>query len=1199
MNRAKLLLLLLALVWVWPLAAREPEEPLLQVYSRDGGEYLDASPLPLHGEEWRWLQERERLILGVPRPDNPPMDITLRANAYEGVTADIVGMLTHLLHIEILVKGYPSRAAAIEALQRGEIDLLSTSNSYEREQHLLLTDKYIADDPAIYKNIQVKEREIRTIAVPEYYLPFMDIMRYLSDYKIKIYPSRYSALSAVAYGQVDAVMVDMISGNFIVNKFYQSSIQLLKPLYIDTAGFAFALNPKERRLKRIMDIALGEILEGKRAEVAKRWNGGGLSIGASRIDLSREQWEWLSKREKIRIAVNSGIPPLSFYDVTGTMHGVVADLLQVMRAKLGVELEVVPAKTPEQMTQLLDSGQVDAGVLSPSAERRNRYLFSRAFVLDPLSYVVGLRHREVPPASLLKTGTVAMVRGFISTQAIEAEYGKLTSRQFDTIEDAMRCVAMDVCDVTILPLRVAKYYVNSKFPDSLIITGELFDSIPIGAALAVTPAHPVLRDILDKVIAIIPPDELEGLSNRWRVNVKQESVSWQELIQEFGVFIALILLLTLWVGLWGLSLRKQIRERRLVEGALSTQLKFIADLVDGTPHPIYARDLNGILVLCNSSYASFLGEPKVSLLGTGLDDARTRWPFLAPLHGDLVLSCDSRRAQEGDHRLVLPTGGVDVYHWVQPYYDLNGNVQGGVGGWIDVSERVRLLDELAVASQEAQEANRAKSTFLATMSHEIRTPMNAIIGLLELALKRGRLHEEDQASLAIAHGSASDLLSLIGDILDISKIESGRFELAPEPHDIVTLTASVVTVFTALARQKNLRLDLVTGNPSWVQIDGLCYKQIVSNLISNAIKYTERGSVTVTLASRVSDGWCTVQLTILDTGIGIDQAEQARLFEPFSQASQPEKIQQSGTGLGLMISRSLCETMGGSLQLESAPGQGTRVSIEIKLPVADAVAMPATPAQEPAVEPVRRLKIMVVDDHPANRLLVSQQLAYLGHDATAVESGEEALRLLIGARVDVIMTDFNMPGMNGFELVRQCRELERLHGWRRTVILGLTADARQEQINEGQAAGMDDCLFKPVGLEALDHCLRRHMQREEQSDMVVCMEEIRRYLGPLTAHQSTLMVPLLAEFVRASDDDIAGLQRAAEEGHVGQFIDRIHRLKGGARIMGTLKLVATCSEIESWELDQARLPEALARLQQEYEVVRLAATQLQVMEGEE
>ncbi|WP_429172190.1 ATP-binding protein [Aeromonas rivipollensis] len=1192
----KSLLLFLVLLCAWPCAANAQEEPLLQVYSRDGGEYLDASPLPLHGEEWRWLQERERLIMGVPRPDNPPMDITLRANAYEGVTADIVGMLTHLLHIEIMVKGYPSRAAAIEALKRGEIDLLSASNSYEQEQQLLLTDKYIADDPAIYKNIRVKEREIKTVAVPEYYLPFMDIMRYLSDYKVKIYPSRYSALSAVAYGQVDAVMVDMISGNFIVNKFYQNSVQLLKPLYIDTDGFAFALNPKDRRLKRIIDIALGEILEGKRAEVAKRWNGGGLSIGASRVDLTSAQWEWLGKREKIQIAVNSGVPPLSFLDVTGTMHGVVADLLQVIRAKLGVEIEVVPVKTPEQMTQLLDGGQVDAGVLSPSAERRNRYLFSRAFVLDPLSYVVGLRHRETSSEALLKSGTVAVVRGFISTQAIEAEYGKLTTRQFDKIEDALRCVANEVCDVTVLPLRVAKYYINSKFPDSLFITGELFDSIPISAAFAVSPDHQMLRDILDKVIAIIPPDELEGLSNRWRVSAQQEAISWQELLREFGVFIALILLLTIWVSLWGLSLRKQVRERRLVEGALSTQLKFIADLVDGTPHPIYARDQDGRLLLCNSSYASFFGEPKARLLGASLDEDRKRWPFLAPLIADLTFSREARLAQEGDHRLVMATGVVDVYHWVQPYYDLDGNVQGGIGGWIDVSERVRLLDELAVASQEAQEANRAKTTFLATMSHEIRTPMNAIIGLLELALKRGRLHEEDQSSLTIAHGSAKDLLSLIGDILDISKIESGRLDLAPEPHDIAALTASVVTVFNALAREKNLRLELITGQALWVQIDGLCYKQILSNLISNAIKYTEQGSVKVTLTSQACDGWCTLQLVIRDTGIGIDPVEQARLFQPFSQASQPEHIQQSGTGLGLMISRTLCESMGGSLLLESEPGHGTRVCVEMKLPLADAVVVPAPPAQGRVMEQGRRLRVMVVDDHPANRLLVTQQLAYLGHDATAVESGKQALRLLADTRVDVVITDFNMPGMNGFELTRQYRAQERHHGWRPCVILGLTADARQEQLNEGQAAGMDDCLFKPVGLEALDHCLRQHMQREEQADVATCMQEIRQYLGPLTAHQSTLMSPLLAEFVRASDDDLLGLQNAAEKGAAAQFLDRVHRLKGGARIMGTLQLVATCSEIESWVLDERTLPIALARLRQDYEVVRLAATQLQSVE---
>ncbi|WP_265422511.1 ATP-binding protein [Aeromonas salmonicida] len=1189
----KLLLILLVSLGSFLAPAHELEDGLLHVYARDDNEYLGKQALPLRADDWLWLRNRGRLVLGVPMPDNPPMDITLRANAYEGVTADIVGMLSHLLRVEIVVKTYPSRAAAIAALKREEIDLLSSSNAYEEAQQLLLTDKYMPDDPAIYKNMHVKERDIKTVAVPEYYLPTLDVMRYLPGVQVKLYSSRYSALSAVAYGQVDAVMVDMISGNFIVNKFYQDSIQLLKPLYIDTHGFSFSLEKKNQRLKKIINIALDEILEGKREEIAKRWNGGGLSIGASKVGLTSEQWDWLSQQKKIRIAVNSGVPPLSFLDINGILHGVVADLLQVLRAKLGVEIEVVPVKTSKQMLQLLDSGLADVAVLSPSVERRHRYLFSRAFVLDPLAYVVGVRHEASTPEMLLRSGTVAMIRYFISEQALAEGYGKLTARQFDRIEDALRCVATELCDVAVLPLRVAKYYINSKFPDSLLITGELFDSIPIGAAFAVSPDHQILRDILDKVITIIPPDELEGLSNRWRVSTKQEAITWQELVREFGIFISLILLLTLLVSLWSLSLRKQMRERRLAEEALNAQLKFIEDLVDGTPHPIYARDQSGQLILCNSSYASFFGEPKANLLGGNLDSDREQWPFLAPLFTDLVVACEERRVQEGDHRLVMARGGVDVYHWVQPYYDRDGKVQGGIGGWIDVSERLRLLDELAVASQEAQEANRAKSTFLATMSHEIRTPMNAIIGLLELTLRRDRLHEEDKASLSIAHGSATDLLTLIGDILDISKIESGRLELVPEPHDIAALTESVVTVFNALARQKNLQLELVLGATNWVQIDGLCYKQILSNLISNAIKYTELGSVRVELQLWISDGWCTLQLVVRDTGIGIAPAELTRLFQPFSQASQPKHIQQSGTGLGLMISRSLCELMGGSLVLESELGRGTRVCVEMKLPLAMAVEKSLSVELDSVMARGGGLRVMIVDDHPTNRLLISQQLAYLGHEAMAAESGEQALALFAEYPFDVVITDFNMPGMNGFELTRQCRAREHLNGRHRCVILGLTADARQEQVNEGHAAGMDDCLFKPVGLEALDHCLRRHMQREEQADIAACMQEIRQCLGPLTGHQSALMLPLLAEFVRASDDDLQALQQAATAGKLARFLDYVHRLKGGARIMGAMQLVATCSEIESGELNAQTLPMALQRLQRVYHIARLAIVRLQ------
>lgn len=1184
---------LLALLFTICASAHHLETPFLHVYARNDSEYIDKQFLPLNAEDWLWLRNRGRLVLGVPMPDNPPMDITRRANAYEGVTADIVGMLSHLLRIEIVVKNIPSRAEAIEALKRGEIDFLSTSNAYEEQQQLLLTDKYMPDDPAIYKNIHVEERDIKTVAVPDYYLPTIDVKRYLPDLKIKMYPSRYSALSAVAYGQVDAVMLDMISGNFIVNKFYQDSIQLLKPLYRDTHGFSFSLDKKNQRLKKIINVALEEILDGKRAEIAKRWNGGGLSISASKVELTSEQWHWLGKQRKIRVGVNNTIPPLSFRDINGTLHGVVADLLQVLRAKLGVEIEIVPVKTTAQMLQLLEERQVDVAVLSPTETRRNHYLFSRAFVLDPLAYVVEVHHEATVPETLLKTGTVAMIKDFISEQAIEEEYGKLTTRKFERIEDALRCVATRFCDVTVLPLRVAKYYINSKFQDSLLITGELFESIPISAAFAVSPDRQILRDILDQVIAMIPPDELEGLSNRWRVSTQQEAITWQELVREFGGIIALIMLLTIWIGLWGLSLHKQVRQRRAAEVALSSQLKFIEDLVDGTPHPIYARDKEDRLVLCNSTYAGFFNEEKSYLLGTTMADDVQRWPFLAPLLEDLSTARTVRCVRQSDHRLSMTTGTVDVYHWVQPYFDLEGNVQGVIGGWIDVSERLRLLEELALASQDAQEANRAKSTFLATMSHEIRTPMNAIIGLLELTLRRDRLHEEDKTSLSIAHGSAKDLLSLIGDILDISKIESGRLELRPEPHEITGLTASVVTVFTALARQKNLQLELAAVEPRWIQIDGICYKQILSNLISNAIKYTEQGSVRVELKSKPSDGWCTLQLVIRDTGIGIAPAEQARLFQPFGQARQPEYIQRSGTGLGLMISRSLCESMGGSLLLESEPGHGTCISIEMKLPLASPVESVTPVALGTMTGHNRRLRVMIVDDHPTNRLLVSQQLAYLGHDATAAESGSEALELFANTPFDVMITDFNMPGMSGFELTRQYRALELSRGTHRCLILGLTADARQEQVSEGLAAGMDDCLFKPVGLEELERCLCRHMQHEEQREIERCVQEIKQCLGSLTGNQPALMLPLLHEFVRASDDDLLGLQQAAEGGELARFLDCVHRLKGGARLMGAMKLVAVCSETESARLTPQRLPRALPQLQHVYGIVRQAIMQLQ------
>ncbi|MGT4067300.1 UNVERIFIED_CONTAM: transporter substrate-binding domain-containing protein [Aeromonas hydrophila] len=1151
-------------------------------------EFLPAShgyKLSLTKDQQYWLRERKKLILAVSLPDNPPMDITSRANLYEGVTADVVGLLQEIIGTDIEVKVFKTRAAAIDAVKTGIADFIGSSNNYEKGEGLLLTNNYLSATPVLYKNFSVKTNEIKKIAVSKYYLPYAEVKNAFPNTSVDVYPSRYSAVAAVAYGKADAVLIDKVSGNFLINKYHQDNIQLVGAASVNTKGFSFGVNKNRIVLKEILDSAISIIPNINIDAILKRWNGGGLSIQPEFTQLTTKELQWLTMKKRIKIALNKNLPPLSFIDVNGNVHGIASDLIEVIGSRLNISFDVIPVSSTLEQISALNDKNVDLIILTPNKERRETYIFSHAFSLEPLVYVVNSKNADVDPTILMNSGRPAMVAGFITS--IETE--KLTNdsiniRSFDKVEGALDCISDDFCDIVILPSRVAKYFIDTYYKDSLYISGELYGSVPISANFAALPAQEILVEIISKVIDSIPPGELESLSTRWRVSGKKELITWQDILHEFKQEVLLVVLFVLASVIWSFSMYRQIVRRNRAESALRVQLKFVEELVDSTPNPIYAIDKLGMLVLCNKSFSSFVKINKDSLDRTSVDRIAEKVPFMSPLFKAFYETLRTQSATDGDYRLTCDGTVVDIYHWQQVYRDLEGEVQGVVGGWIDVSERTSLMHDLANASRDAKEASRAKSTFLATMSHEIRTPMNAIIGLLELTLRKGDLTTTDHDSINIAYSSSRDLLSLIGDILDISKIESGKLELAPAPHSVGELSRSVINVFSAIARQDGLRLELICERDAILMIDAVRYKQILSNLVSNAIKFTRKGGIDILLEFSQDAEWCEVTLKVKDSGIGISKSDLASLFQPFSQASQPADIQKSGSGLGLMISRTLCQMMGGDLNINSSLNEGTTVVVTLRLPRVDSHA-PLIHLEKNKVLPrqdVIEQSVLIVDDHPTNRLLVSQQLEFLGYEVVSSESGREALQTLSTRSFDIIITDFNMPDVDGLEFTSFYRQQEVKESRDRAVIIGLTADARQEQIKKAIEAGMDDCLFKPVSLDELKACLATHDINQITVLPDVMASRFVNTLKNLTTGNSQLINALLTEFINASEEDIKILNQACQTADSQAFITQLHRLKGGARIIGAEELVACCSDWETSTRLPWCMPSALRQVEKIY-----------------
>ena len=398
-----------------------------------------------------------------------------------------------------------------------------------------------------------------------------------------------------------------------------------------------------------------------------------------------------------------------------------------------------------------------------------------------------------------------------------------------------------------------------------------------------------------------------------------------------------------------------------------------------------------------------------------------------------------------------------------------------------LGERQRALVDLAAhlreARQQAEAASEAKSVFLANMSHEIRTPFHGLLGMLSLLRDTG-LNARQVDYLRTATESADHLLTILNDVLDMSLLESGRLTLTEEPVDLRDLLREVESLMRPQAQLKSLALhiDADPGVPEKVRADRTRVKQVLFNLVNNAMKFSDRGVVVLDLhRASADDGSEQLEFVVTDTGIGMDQATLDRLFKRFSQGDESRSRRHGGTGLGLEISRSLARLMGGDVTAKSVPGEGSSFSFRMPLHAIAPAPKPAAPvaaAADPALGGVGSLRVLVAEDHPVNRQYMAALLEGMGHRPFFAGNGLEAVQAIREQRFDIVLMDLHMPLLDGVGATLSIRALP--DGVAATVpIIALTADAFAQTRERCLMAGMNDFLAKPVSPERLSAMFRR------------------------------------------------------------------------------------------------------------------------------